>query len=68
MSGSRASGLLARSAALLTDPRYAALPYNDGMLPVGMGRAREAEGPLPEVIALAPDSPEAAAARRLLPR
>lgn len=68
MSGSCAPGLRVRYAALLSVPRHAALPYNDGMLLVGMGRAREAESPLREVIALAPDSPEAAAVRRLLPR
>ena len=55
-------------AARRIDPRNATLQYNYGMLLLEMGRGREAEGPLREVIALAPDSSEAAAARRLLPR
>jgi Flp pilus assembly protein TadD len=53
-------------AARQLDPRQASRHFAYGMLMVELGRAPEAAAPLREVIALAPNSPEAATARRVL--
>ena len=53
-------------AARRLDPRKASVHFAYGMLMVDMGRPAEAIQPLREVIALAPDSPEAGTARRVL--
>ncbi len=53
-------------AARRIDPRKASLHFAYGMLMVELERPADAVAPLREVIALAPDSPEAATARRVL--
>jgi tetratricopeptide (TPR) repeat protein len=53
-------------AARRLDPRQPSLHFAYGMLMVELGRPAEAAAPLREVIALAPGSREAAAARRAL--
>ncbi len=53
-------------AARRIDPRKASLHFAYGMLMIELGRPAEAAAPLREVIALAPESPEAATARRAL--